>query len=157
MIEIERKFLVNDVAAALASATSASEIAQGYLSTSPDATVRVRIRDDHGFLTVKSKNHGIERGEWEYEIPVNDARELLTLSQTPVLRKVRHLVPFKGFIWEVDVFSTPAGLVLAEVELPTADTQPELPVWLGPEVTGNPAYYNSNLMRSPHSENSASL
>lgn len=149
MIEIERKFLVNDLEAALAAATSSSEIAQGYLSANPDATVRVRIRGNRGFLTVKSKNHGIERGEWEYEIPVNDARELLTLSQTPVLRKIRHLVPFKGYTWEVDVFSNPEGLVLAEVELPSADTEPPLPSWLGPEVTGNPAYYNSNLTQSP--------
>lgn len=148
MIEIERKFLIADLDAAVGAAVGSSEIAQGYLSTNPDATVRVRIRDNRGFITVKSKNHGIERGEWEYEIPATDARELLTLSQTPVLRKVRYLVPFEGFTWEVDVFSNPAGLVLAEVELPSADTEPPLPSWLGPEVTGNPAYYNSNLTQS---------
>ncbi len=147
MIEIERKFLVSDPEAAIASATSSTEIAQGYLNPDPECTVRVRTRGNRGYLTVKSKNRGIERGEWEYEIPVGDARELLKLSRTPVLHKVRYLLPVEGFTWEVDVFTNPAGLVLAEVELPTADAEPTLPAWVGEEVTGNPAYYNSNLAR----------
>ncbi len=146
-IEIERKFLVADVEAALAGAISSSEIAQGYLNPDPEATVRVRVRGNRGFLTVKSKNRGIERNEWEFEIPADDARRMLALSRTPVIHKVRHLVPFGGLTWEVDVFSNPAGLVLAEVELPSADAAIDLPPWLGPEVSSDPAYFNSNLAR----------
>lgn len=144
-LEIERKFLVADVAAAIAGATSASEIAQGYLNPDPEATVRVRVRGQRGFLTVKSKNRGIERNEWEYEIPADDARRMLQLSRTPVISKVRHLVPYGGLTWEVDVFSNPRGLVLAEVELPSADYEVLLPPWVGREVSGDPAYFNSNL------------
>lgn len=144
-IEIERKFLVADVEAALAAAVSSSEIAQGYLSPAPEATVRVRVRGERGYLTVKSKNRGIERNEWEYEIPADDARQMLRLSQTAVISKVRYLVPFGGLTWEVDVFSNPAGLVLAEVELPSAGCDVLLPPWLGREVSGDPAYFNSNL------------
>ena len=151
-IEIERKFLVADVDAALAGAISSSEIAQGYLSADPEATVRVRLRGDRGFLTVKSKNRGIERSEWEYEIPADDARGMLRLSRTPVISKVRHLVPYGGLTWEVDVFSNPQGLVLAEVELPTADYDVELPHWLGREVSADPAYFNSNLANRKFSD-----
>lgn len=134
-----------DLNAAINAAVASTEIAQGYLSRNPEATVRVRVRDNRGFLTVKSKNHGLERGEWEYEIPAADARELLKLCQSPVLNKTRHIVPFEGYTWEVDVFSNPEIPPMAEVELPSADARPALPPWLGREVTGNPAYYNSNL------------
>lgn len=151
-IEIERKFLVDDLDAALAGAVACERIAQGYLSADPDATVRVRIRGERGFLTVKSRNRGAERGEWEYEIPEADARELLALSRTPIVDKVRHRVPFGGFVWEVDVFSRPAGLVLAEVELPRADAKITLPDWVGREVTSDPRYFNSNLALSQSAE-----
>lgn len=144
-VEIERKFLVADLEAALAGAVSKSEIAQGYLSPNPEATVRVRVRGGRGYLTVKSKNRGIERNEWEYEIPVEDARQMLSLAQSAVVSKVRYLVPFGGLTWEIDVFSNPAGLVLAEVELPSVDCEVQLPPWLGAEVSGNPAYFNSTL------------
>ncbi len=147
MIEIERKFLIADLNAAINAAVDSSEIAQGYLSTNPEATVRVRVRGNRGYLTVKSKTHGLQRGEWEYEIPAADANELLNLCQSRVLRKMRYIVPFEGFTWEVDVFSDPAIPAMAEVELPSADARPALPAWLGPEVTGNPAYYNSTLAR----------
>lgn len=146
-VEIERKFLVADVAAAVAAARSSERIAQGYLSAVPEATVRVRLRGEHGYLTVKSKNRGAVRGEWEYEIPAADARELLALSVTPVIDKVRHVVPYGGRVWEVDVFERPAGVVLAEVELPDADAPVELPPWVGREVTGDARYYNSSLSR----------
>lgn len=151
-IEIERKFLVDDIDAALAGAVACERIAQGYLSADPDATVRVRIRGERGFLTVKSRNRGAERGEWEYEIPEADARELLALSRTPIVDKVRHQVPFGGLVWEVDVFSCPAGLVLAEVELPRADARLTLPDWVGREVTSDPRYFNSNLALSQSAE-----
>lgn len=151
-IEIERKFLVDDLDAALAGSVACERIAQGYLSADPDATVRVRIRGERGFLTVKSRNRGAERGEWEYEIPEADVRELLALSRTPIVDKVRHRVPFGGLMWEVDVFSRPAGLVLAEVELPRADARITLPYWVGREVTSDPRYFNSNLALSQSAE-----
>lgn len=147
-VEIERKFLVDDLAAALASAVKSERIVQGYLSANVDATVRVRLRGEKGFLTVKSRNNGAVRSEWEYEIPSEDAEQLLKLSQTAVIDKVRHIVPFGGFTWEVDVFSQPTNLVLAEVELPSADTEPLLPPWLGREVTHDPRYFNSTLASS---------
>ncbi len=143
--EIERKFIVADPDSAIAAAASSSHIVQGYLSPAPEATVRVRLRDDRGFLTVKSPNRGAERGEWEYEIPAADARELMALSQTPVIDKRRYLVPHDGLLWEVDVFTSPRELVLAEVELPEADFPVTLPSWIGEEVTSNPAYFNSTL------------
>lgn len=145
--EIERKFLVGDVDAALADAVKCRHIMQGYLSANPDATVRVRLADDQGFITVKSRNRGAVRNEWEYPIPAADVREMLELSQTRVIDKTRHLVPYGGLTWEVDVFHSHPGLVLAEVELPAADTPVDLPPWIGEEVTDNPAYFNSNLAR----------
>lgn len=143
--EIERKFLIASPADAIAAAQSHSAISQGYLSRDPERTVRVRLRDDRGFLTIKSKNHGAERGEWEYPIPADDARELLRLCPAPIIVKTRYLVPTGPLVWEVDHFTSPRDLWLAEVELPAADTPIDLPPWLGPEVTSNPQYYNSNL------------
>lgn len=146
-LEIERKFLVADLEAAIAAAESCEPIAQGYLSAAPEATVRVRLRGDSGYLTVKSKNCGVVRGEWEYEIPAAEARELLALSQTPVIEKLRYVVPHGGHKWEVDVFSRPAGIVVAEVELQSTETPVDLPPWVGREVTGDARYYNSSLSR----------
>ncbi len=145
-IEIERKFLVTDPAEAFAAADSTSRLAQGYLSAHPEATVRVRLRDGRGYLTVKSPNRGAERSEWEYEIPANDAGELLQISETAVIDKTRHLIDFGGHTWEVDEFHGPlTGLVIAEVELTDPNEAIALPPWLGEEVTGNPQYYNSAL------------
>lgn len=145
--EIERKFLVRDPEAARAAATGSRHIRQGYLSADPEATVRVRLADDRGYLTVKSRNRGAERDEWEYEIPARDAEEMLRLSRTPVIDKTRWLVPYGGHVWEVDEFRSPRQLIVAEVELGSADEKLELPAWVGEEVTGDPAYYNSNLAR----------
>lgn len=146
-IEIERKFLVADPAAAIAAAASSARIVQGYLSTNPDATVRVRIRGNSARLTVKSRNVGCRRGEWEYEIPVEDARELLALSVSAIIDKTRYVVPFGGHTWEVDIFESPVCPALAEVELADADESVALPSWLGEEVTSDPRYYNSSLAR----------
>ncbi|MCM1309634.1 MAG: CYTH domain-containing protein [Bacteroides sp.] len=143
--EIERKFLVDDLEAAVAAAVKSSHIMQGYLSAEPEATVRVRVRDDKGFLTVKSKNQGAERGEWEYEIPLTDAQELLALSQTTIIDKTRYIVPYDGHNWEVDVFASPRKIVVAEVELEAADDALPLPAWIGREVTGLTEYYNSTI------------
>lgn len=147
--EIERKFLVADPAAAFAAAVESSFIAQGYLSTRKEATVRLRLRNNRAYLTIKSPNRGAVRGEWEYEIPAEDARQMLSLCQTAVISKTRHIVPYEGHTWEVDEFHGPLSpLVLAEVEL-AADNEPVvLPPWLGKEVTTNPAYFNSTLAAS---------
>ncbi len=143
--EIERKFLVDDMSFK-AMAVSSSHITQGYLSPNKEATVRVRVRDDRGYLTVKGPNQGAMRSEWEYEIPVSDARQMLALTRTRLLDKTRYIVPFEGRNWEVDVFHGElAGLILAEVELPAADAKVALPPFVGPEVTGDPRYYNSTL------------
>lgn len=150
-IEIERKFLVADPAAAFAAANAAERIAQGYLSADAAATVRVRLRGNRGYLTVKSPNRGAERGEWEYEIPAADASQLLELSRTPVIDKTRWLVSAGGRVWEVDEFhGSLQGLVLAEVELAAAGDAVELPAWVGREVTGDARYYNSTLAATGH-------
>ena len=144
-LEIERKFLVKDLSFE-ALATAQSQISQGYLSREAERTVRVRLRDGKGFITIKSKNRGAVRGEWEYEIPERDARELLTLCEGRVISKTRYLVPWQGMTWEVDVFGGDlSGLILAEIELPSADAEFCAPPFVGEEVTGNQRYYNSNL------------
>lgn len=143
--EIERKFLVDDAEAAIAGATSSSRICQGYLSAAKEATVRVRVRDNKGFLTVKSPNRGAARGEWEYEIPLSDARELLQLSQTLLIDKTRYVIPYADNTWELDVFTSPRPMVIAEVELSDENESVALPPWIGKEVTGDPQYYNSNI------------
>ncbi len=146
--EIERKFIVDNTEFK-AMAESSTRITQGYLSALIDATVRVRTRGDRGYLTVKGRNQGAVRSEWEYEIPVDDARQMLKLSQTPLLDKTRYIVPFGGHRWEIDEFhGALAGLILAEVELPAADTEVELPPFVGTEVTHDPRYYNSTLAAS---------
>ncbi len=146
--EIERKFLVKN-SGYRELATESHSIRQGYLSVNPDATVRVRILDDRAFLTVKSRNRGAERGEWEYEIPLCDGEDLLKLcGGNAILEKVRYVVPAAPgpLRWEVDEFGgARAGLIVAEIELPTADAPFEIPDFIGREVTGDPAYYNSSL------------
>lgn len=124
-----------------------TDIVQGYLCREPHRTVRIRIKGDKGFITVKGINHGAVRQEWEYEIAVADARQMLRLCMPPIIDKTRHLIPASGtLIWELDQFRSPRpGLWVAEIELPTPDTPFDHPDWLGEEVTGDPAYYNSNL------------
>lgn len=143
--EIERKFLVVDESFK-SLATSSGRISQGYLSDNPDRVVRVRIYGDRGYLTVKSRNVGAERKEWEFEIPADEAAEMLAIC-CRVVEKTRYIVPAdNGLKWEVDVFGgRNEGLVVAEIELPAPDTRFERPSFVGEEVTGNPAYYNSNL------------
>ena len=149
MLEIERKFLVRRDFDIAALADSSTEIAQGYLSDDPDRTIRVRIRGDKAYMTVKSRNNGAVRNEWEYEIPVEDGRELIALPGVKSLVKTRYLVPYKGRTWEVDVFhGRHEGLLLAEVELESTDAIVELPDFVGKEVTDDARYYNSVLVKS---------
>jgi adenylate cyclase len=148
--EIERKFLVRDDRWR-GDADTGTVLEQGYLSTVPERTVRVRRAGDRAWLTIKGAARGAERAEFEYPIPVADAAELLELCEPVVIRKTRHRVAHGGRTWEVDVFAGEnAPLVLAEVELPAADAVVERPAWAGREVTGDPRYQNASLSREPY-------
>lgn len=151
-VEIERKFLVVDESWRDA-VTASTHIMQGYLAQTGSATVRVRVRGDIGYLTVKGTSSGITRSEFEYEIPPHDAHAMLaTLAVGPVVDKVRHVVRVGSHDWEVDVFAgANAPLVMAEVELAQADEAVTLPAWAGEEVSQDPRYYNVNLARQPYS------
>ena len=152
-IEIERKFLVcGDFKS---QAASSSRIRQAYINQAGGRTVRVRIRDEKAYLTIKgpSLDGGLSRFEWEIEIPVADAEQLLELRVSAVIDKRRYLVPFEGHTFEVDEFyGDNEGLVMAEVELSEPDEAFARPSWLGREVTGDPRYYNSHLSRHPFKE-----
>lgn len=145
--EIERKYLVTDDSYKLM-ATHSRHIIQTYLSTSPDATVRLRIIDSRAFLTVKSRNKGCCRGEWEYEIPVADARDMIErCNLAQLIEKTRYYIDLDNRTWEIDEFAGRlTGLTVAEIELPTPDATYTLPPFIGTEVTDDPRYYNSNLL-----------
>ena len=148
--EIERKFLVEGDF--LSEATSKTRIVQGYICSEKGRTVRVRIRGDKGYLTVKgaASSSGLSRYEFEREVPLEDAEQMLRLCEQESINKERYLVPYKGHTWEVDVFhGHNEGLILAEIELSREDEPFERPSWLGKEVTGDRRYYNSVLMRTP--------
>jgi adenylate cyclase len=151
-IEIERKFLL--AGAAWRGLGQPTLMRQGYLCADPVRTVRVRIEGERAVITVKSKSVGASRGEWEYEIPVPDAAELLErLCEQPLVEKVRHRIEHAGHVWEVDEFlGENAGLVVAEIELGAEDETFEKPAWVGREVTGDQRYYNSSLIRQPYSK-----
>lgn len=146
--EIERKFLVTGTAwKTLAPGTL---YRQGYLSSVAERTVRVRIAGETAFLTVKGASQGITRTEFEYEIPVADASAMFALCERPLIEKTRRRIRFGSFTWDVDEFhGENAGLVLAEVELPGAGIQPDLPPWVGEEVSSDPRYFNVNLAKRP--------
>ncbi|MEG3435499.1 CYTH domain-containing protein [Pannus brasiliensis CCIBt3594] len=149
-IEIERKFLVRgDRWRALATGTL---YCQGYIPSVDGVTVRARIVGDTGYLTLKSKTEGSRRSEFEYPIPVEDAREILeTLCQRPFIEKIRYKIPIDPVIWEIDEFhGDNEGLILAEVELDDENQSVNLPDWIDREVTGDPRYFNSNLVRFPY-------
>ncbi len=144
--EIERKFLVTDNSYRCM-ALRVREMAQGYICREPESTVRVRLADGVGYLTVKTRNRGAVRDEWEFEISAEAALEMLAGVCGQLIEKTRYVVPAAdGLFWEVDEFhGRLEGLVVAEIELPTEDTPFEQPRFVGDEVTGNPRYYNSNL------------
>jgi adenylate cyclase len=150
--EVEHKFLVADDSWREA-VTGSSEIIQGYLARAGLATVRVRLAGTRAFLTVKGPSRATARTEFEYEIPVDDARAMLAeLADGPVIHKVRHLVPVGEHVWEVDVFAGEnAPLVLAEVELGDPDEQFAVPGWAGADVSDDPRYFNANLALEPYS------
>jgi adenylate cyclase len=150
-VEIERKFLLNgDAWRALGEPVL---LRQGYLSSDPDRTVRVRIEGDAGTMTIKGRSAGATRGEWEYPIPLADAGQLLDrLCQQPLIEKYRRRIGFGGNVWEVDEFlGANAGLVVAEIELASEDQAFDKPEWIGEEVTHDRRYFNSSLIRQPFS------
>ena len=152
-LEIERKFLVKGEFKKYA--FSSSRITQGYICADSGRTVRVRIRDDKGYLTIKgpSDQAGLGRFEWEKEITLEDAKELMTLARTGFIDKTRFLIRNADGVhtWEVDEFyGDNEGLIMAEVELRSEDDSFEKPEWLGEEVTGDRRYYNSHLTVNPY-------
>ena len=150
--EIERKFLVRDTS--VLEGVSGIEIRQGYLSIDPERSVRVRRAGELAFVTIKGKTNasGTSRSEFEYPIPPGDADVILDeLARRPLIEKTRYRVQAGNRVWEIDVFGgVNAGLVVAEVELPAEDTRFALPAWADAEVTGDPRYYNVNLVEHPY-------
>jgi adenylate cyclase len=150
--EIERKFLVKGDFKPFV--TKQTRITQGYLSSVPERTVRVRIKGDKGFITIKGigNESGASRYEWEKEIPVEEVKELLELCEPGIIDKTRFIVPANdGLKFEVDEFyGDNEGLTVAEIELPDENFKFEKPEWLGKEVTGDVKYFNSMLMKNPY-------
>jgi CYTH domain-containing protein len=149
--EIERKFLVQgDAWRKLAKGT---HYRQGYLSTVKERTVRVRTIDDQSFLTIKGISVGASRSEYEYEIPVVDANAMLDhLCERPLIEKFRYKIADQGHTWEIDEFEGEnQGLIVAEIELGAENESFNIPEWIGKEVTGDPKYFNSNLIKNPYS------
>lgn len=149
-LEIERKFLVKgDAWKKLAQGTA---YRQGYLNSMKERTVRVRTIGDKGFLTIKGPTIGVTRPEFEYPIPKGDADKMLDLlAEKPLIEKNRYKIPQGPYVWEIDeFFGENEGLVVAEIELPDENAVFDKPDWLGEEVSSDPRYFNSNLVRNPY-------
>ena len=149
--EIERKFLVKDDSFKR-EAYDAVRITQGFLSSVPERTVRIRVKGDKGFITIKGigNESGVSRYEWEKEMPLEDAQELLLLCEPGMIDKTRYLIRAGEYTFEVDEFhGDNEGLVVAEIELPDEEASFERPDWLGEEVTGDVRYYNVMLVKHP--------
>lgn len=147
--EIERKFLVKNDLWKDATIIKSNSIKQAYLSLDPEKTVRVRTNAGKGYITVKGKTQGISRLEYEYEIPLGDANEMIKLC-TSSIEKTRHYILFEGKTWELDVFEgNNAGLIVAEIELKSEDENFNTPEWIGKEVSDDIRYANSKLMLTP--------
>jgi CYTH domain-containing protein len=149
--EIERKFLLkSDAWRALATGTA---YRQGYLNSAKERTVRIRTVGDKAFLTIKGISVGVTRAEYEYPIPFDDCNAMLdNLAEKPLIEKKRYKIAAGGFIWEIDeFFGENQGLIVAEVELASEDQAFEKPPWIGDEVSGDPRYFNSNLIKHPYS------
>jgi len=148
--EIERKFLVDVTRWRDVKKPEGQTLRQGYIVTDPNKTIRVRIAGSRGFLTIKGVTVGATRSEYEYEIPVRDAEELLDGFVVSELSKIRYTLLFKNRVWEVDEFlGDNAGLFVAEIELASENDVFDVPDWAGREVTGEERYYNSNLTKNP--------
>jgi adenylate cyclase len=148
--EIERKYLVKNTLWKPKVETSIP-ITQGYITRRGNASVRVRLTDKNAFVTLKGARNGIQRAEYEYPIPREDAEEMLaTLAHQPLVEKTRHLIPNGNHVWELDVFDgANKGLVTAEIELASTDEAFEIPEWVGDDVSDDPRYANANLVKNP--------
>ena len=151
-LEIERKYLID--LEKIGTLENGIRIKQGYLSTDKNAVVRVRVKNDKAYLTIKGPNNGISRLEFEYEIPFDEANEMLdNLCKKPVIDKTRYIIKHDIHIWEIDVFyGDNEGLVVAEVELKDENEKINLPSWIKEEVTSDNRYFNSNLMKHPYKD-----
>lgn len=152
-MEIERKYLVDEVAWNELAKPAPKAIAQGYMISEKDKTIRVRIKGSKGFITIKGETHGISRTEYEYEIPVEDAKQLLHSFCKSIVEKDRYEIHYEGFLWEVDIFyGANKGLMMAEVELKDETEMPAIPHWIKEEVSHDPRYFNSYLAKHPFTE-----
>jgi CYTH domain-containing protein len=149
-IEIERKFLV--IGDEWRNISVPELYSQAYLSTTPEQTTRVRIAGNKAYLTIKGKTTGISRKEFEYEIPLEEAKEILSICPHPPVEKYRSKVIWQNKLWEVDEFiGMNKGLIIAEIEIESEDELINLPPWVGEEVSGLLQYYNSYLYKNPYS------
>ena len=150
-LEIERKFLVKKNWPRIGRRKT---IRQGYLSTDKNRTVRVRLENERGLITIKGMPEGLARPEFEYTIPGEDAAYLLDhLCRQPVIEKTRYIIDYEGRVWEIDEFhGDNQGLIIAEIELGEVSAEVPLPDWIGEEVTGDPRFYNANLIGHPYKE-----
>jgi len=146
-IEIERRFRVTSDAWR-ASIARSTRITQGYLAITEESVIRVRVRDTEGYVTIKSRDGGLARQEFEYAIPLADAQSLLKLCGRRILEKIRHDVHHAGYLWEIDEYSGPLeGLILAEVELLSETEDPPRPLWIGDEITHDGSFSNAALAK----------
>ena len=151
MLEIERKYLVKN-GSWKENIVQSEPIIQGYLASASGngITVRIRVTGQHGYMTFKGPRVGISRTEYEYQVPINDAKSILLESQAPTIKKVRHIVIHDGDKWEIDVFKgNNKGLTVAEIELESEDQSFKTPAWIKREITGQPEYRNSRLAHNP--------
>jgi adenylate cyclase len=149
-VEIERKFLVDHDKWHQVDKPKGMVIRQGYMLKDDIKTIRIRVRDDQGYITIKGKTHGISRSEYEYAIPLKDGNELLATFCAAVIDKIRYNITFAGNLWEVDVFEGDnKGLIVAEIELDSENEVFDLPDWIAKEVTDDARYFNSNLSVNP--------
>lgn len=145
--EIERKFLVDKEKWQTVKPSNGELIIQGYLQKDPNKTVRVRVKNNSGYITIKGKTKGVSRSEFEYEIPVDEAKAMIQEFCDRYIEKTRFLFEHDGFTWEVDEFFSPKkGLILAEIELTSEDQQFSLPEWVDKEVSDDAQYFNSNMI-----------
>lgn len=149
--EIERKFLVEQ--ALWKPHSEGISIRQGYLNSDPERVVRVRTKGEKAFMTVKGKNEGIVRAEFEYQIPYQDAEQMFFLCEQPLIEKRRYEEIYYGNLWEIDCFfGDNKGLIVAEIELKSQEESFIKPAWVGDEVSSDSRYYNSNLRKNPYRE-----
>ncbi|MCW3105935.1 MAG: hypothetical protein JWQ09_441 [Segetibacter sp.] len=149
-VEIERKYLVNKKMWDNTPKDDSYQVRQGYILNEENKTIRIRLTDNKGYITIKGASKGSSRPEFEYPIPIEDAEELLKSFCTQYISKIRHNITYKNKLWEVDEFlDDNAGLIIAEIELKSEGETFDLPGWVEKEVTGDAKYYNSNLSLHP--------